>query len=77
MAFEVSLAVPPPPYTPPEPAVPGLVTVTDTVAGEATAEAGIVVVSWLPVTRIVVCFAPFQLITAFVANLLPLTVRVN
>ena len=78
MALEVSLAVPPPlPYMPPEPGVPGLVTLTGTVAGEAMAVAGIVAVSWPPVTRVVVCFAPFQLMTAFVAKLLPLTVNVN
>jgi hypothetical protein len=39
--------------------------------------AGIVAVSWLPVTRVVVCLAPFQLMTALVEKLLPLTVNVN
>src|SRR5258708_4841643 len=62
---------------PPEPAVPGLVTVTGTMPGVAMAVAGIVAVSWLAVMRGVVCFAPFQLMTAFVAKLLPLTVNVN
>src|SRR5713226_4279230 len=62
---------------PPEPGVPGLVTVTGTVPGVAMAVAGIVAVSWLPVTRVVVCFVPFQLMAAFVAKLLPLTVNVN
>src|SRR5258708_4391985 len=62
---------------PPEPAVPGLVTVTGTIPGVAMAVAGIMVVSWPAVIRVVVCFAPFQLMTAFVAKLLPLTVKVN
>ena len=77
MALEVSLAVPPLPYMPPEPAVPGLVTLTDTAPGLAMAEAGIVAVSWPPVIRLVVCWVPFQLMTAFTEKLLPLTVNVN
>ena len=77
MALDVSLEVPPLPYMPPEPGVPGLVTVTGMVAGDAMAEAGIVAVSWFPVIRVVVCFVPFQLITAVVEKLLPLTVNVN
>src|SRR4029077_17817100 len=62
---------------PPEPAVPGLVTVTGTIPGVAMAVAGIGAVSWPAVIRVVVCIAPFQLMTAFVAKLLPLTVKVN
>src|ERR1700687_5817070 len=62
---------------PPEPGVPGLVTLTGTMPGVAIAVAGIVAVSWLPVTRVVVCLAPFQLMTALVEKLLPLTVNVN
>src|ERR1700682_1921963 len=62
---------------PPVPGVPGLVTLTGTMPGVAMAVAGIVAVSWFPVTRVVVCFEPFQLMTAFVAKLLPLTVNVN
>src|ERR1700674_1139936 len=77
MALDVSLEVPPLPYMPPEPGVPGLVTVTGMVAGDAMADAGIVAVSWFPVIRVVVCFVPFQLITAVVEKLLPLTVNVN
>ena len=50
MALEVSLAVPPPPYGPPEPGVPGLVTVTGTVPGVAMAVAGIAAISCFPVT---------------------------
>ena len=76
MAVDVSADVPPAPYIPP-PAWPGLVTVTAIVPGVAIADAGIAVVSWFPVMKVVVCFAPFQLMDASEAKLLPLTVNMN
>ena len=44
-------------------------TVTGTVAGFAMAAAGMVAVSWPAVTRVVVCFVPFQLMTALLEKL--------
>ena len=41
------------------------------------ADAGIVVVSWFAVMKVVVCFWPFTLMTASWLNLFPLTVNVN
>jgi len=76
MEADVSAVVPPAPYMPP-PGWPGLVTVTATVAGVAMADAGIAVVSWFAVMKVVVCFAPFQLMDASEAKLLPLTVNMN
>ncbi len=57
--------------------MPGLVTETCTVPAVAIAVAGIVAVSWFPVTYLVVCCAPFQFTTALLAKPLPLTVKVN
>jgi len=77
MAAEVSGRVPPPPYSP-VPGVPGLVTETFTVAGEAIAEAGITTVSWFALTNVLpVCAVPFQFTVALLAKLLPFTVKVN
>jgi hypothetical protein len=41
------------------------------------AEAGIVAVTWLAVTKVVVWAVPFQFTIALVAKLLPLTVKVK
>ena len=76
IAVEVSAIVPPLPYMP-MPLVAGLVTVTATVAGVAISEAAIVAVSWLALTKVVVCAIPFQLIVPLVEKLLPLTVSTN
>ena len=76
MLLDVSAKVPPP-YIPPA-AMAGFVTVTDAVPAVAMAEAGIVVISWVPVaTGVVVCDAPFQLMVALLAKLVPFTVRVK
>src|SRR5437588_5478792 len=74
MGAEVSAIVPPEPYIPPA-VWPGLVTVTVTVPGVAMADAGIVAVSWFPLTKVV--FEPFQLMVASGLKPLPLTVKVN
>ena len=60
---DVADVVPPAPYMPPA-ACPGLVTVTARVPGVAMVDAGIVVVSWFAVMKVVVCLWPFTLITA-------------
>jgi hypothetical protein len=73
---DVAEAVPPVPYMPPA-GWPGLVTVTGTVPGVVMADPGIVVVSWFAVMCVVVCFDPFQLMTASELKVLPLTVKVN
>ena len=73
---DVADAVPPAPYMPPA-AWPGLVTVTARLPGVAMADAGIVVVSWFAVMKVVDCFSPFKLMTASWLKLLPLTVNVN
>src|SRR6185437_5919990 len=74
MDAEVSAIVPPEPYAPP-PAWPGLVTVTVTVPGVATADAGMAAVSCFPLTKVV--FEPFQLTIASELKPLPLTVKMN
>jgi hypothetical protein len=71
MLLDVSAKVPPP-YMPP--AVAGFVTVTVAVPAVAMAEAGMLVVSWAPLTAVVVCAVPFQLMVALPAKLAPLTV---
>lgn len=76
MAVEVAASVPPLPYTP-VPAIPGLVTVTGTVAGAAISVASIIAVSWLALTWLVVCAVPFQLMVAVLEKLVPFTVRTN
>src|ERR1017187_10076480 len=74
MPVEVA-AVVPPPYSPP--ATAGLVTVTDTVPDAAMPAAGIVAVSWLDVTNVVVWAVPFQSMAASLAKLVPFTVKTN
>jgi hypothetical protein len=76
MGMEVAAAVPPEPYIPPA-AWAGLVTVTATIARVAMAAAGILAISWFPVTKVVLCPEPFQLTIASELKLLPLTVKVN
>lgn len=76
MGAETAVIVPPAPYMPPA-GCPGLVTVTCTVPGVAMADAGIVLVSWPPLTKVVPCFEPFQLMVASELKLEPLTVSVN
>ena|SRR5260370_30451954 len=73
MGADVSAEVPPP-YMPP--GVPGFVTVTDAVPAVITSASGIVVVSWLALTNLVVRAVPFQLMVAagLLLKLVPLTV---
>ena len=60
MGMEVAADVPPEPYIPPA-GWAGLVTVTATVPGVAMADAGIIAMSWFPVTKVVLWAVPFQL----------------
>ena len=71
---ETAAAVPPP-YSPP--GVPGLVTVTGTVAVFMTALAGIVALTMVAATNVVFMGAPLNFTTAFELKLLPSTSRVK
>jgi len=50
-----------------------LVTVTAAVPAEATSAAGMVAVSWVPLTKAVVSAVPFQLMVALLLKLVPVT----
>src|SRR5260370_26630188 len=71
MAADVSAEVPPP-YMPP--GVPGFVTVTAAVPAVIVSALGIVAMSWLALTNLVVRAVPFQLMVALLLKLVPLTV---
>jgi hypothetical protein len=74
IGVEVTADVPPP-YMPP--AVPGLVTVTGAGPEFAIAVDGIMVVSLVELTKVVVSFAPLKFITAPALKLVPSTSRVK
>ena len=65
----------PPPYIPP--GVPGLVTVTGTGPELVIAVDGIMVVSLVALTKVVVSLVPWKFITAPVLKLVPSTSRVK
>ena len=67
---EVAAAVPPP-YGPP--GVPGLVTVTGTVPEAATADVGIVALTCVALTDVVVMAAPLKFTIALEPKFVPLT----
>jgi hypothetical protein len=59
------------------PGVPGFVTVTGTVAVVMTALAGIVAITFVPLTGVVVMGAPLKFTTALEPKFVPSTSRVN
>lgn len=71
---EVAAAVPPP-YKPP--GVPGLVTVTGTVALVETALAGIAALTSVALSKVVVMAAPLNFTTAFELKFVPCTMSVK
>lgn len=52
-------------------------TATPTVAGNAASDAEMEAVSWVALTNVVVCAAPFQVTCASLVKFVPLTVSVN
>jgi len=74
IGVEVAAAVPPP-YRPP--GVPGLVTVTGTVPAVATALAGIVALTSVALSKVVVMGVPLKFTTAFETKFVPCTVNVK
>jgi hypothetical protein len=74
IGVEVAAAVPPP-YRPP--GVPGLVTVTLAVLAVATALAGMVALTSVALSKVVVMGAPLKFTTAFELKFVPCTVSGN